>query len=309
LRRWGICWGLLGLALAPMGACGAGVRIALVAEASVAGDAIVLADLLPGGPVAARVRGVAEGVALGSTPALGAARRLRGAVVAEAIEQSGLPADEFAIPDVIVVQRTGRALDGVEILAAIQAAVGEFSLSSGGEAAVLAMRSEEMFWDTGLRVALGNAGLQVREMFVDLSTRRANFRLVTNSGTGVEFAVGGQVAAKRSGVQEIPQETRAASRGTNLRRMVGPKRETHASESGAMARGAGVSEQFVNLPVAIAAGGLGQIWLHSENSNIVMQVKALQAGRIGETIRVRLPQSGRTMRAVVTGPAALEAIF
>jgi hypothetical protein len=268
-----------------------------------------LADLLPGGRVAARVRGVAEGVALGNTPALGTARRLRGAVVAQAIEQSGLRADEFAIPDVIVVERAGRALDGAEILAAIQAAVGEFSLSSGGEAAVLAMRSEEMFWDTGLRVALGNAGLQVREMFVDLSTRRANFRLVTNSGAGVELAVVGRVAAKVSGVQEISQQTRTGTGGTNLRRMVGPKRETDVSESVATARTAGVSQQFLNLPVAIAAGGLGQIWLHSENSSIVMQVKALQAGRIGETIRVRLPQSGRTMRAVVTGPAALEAIF
>jgi Chaperone for flagella basal body P-ring formation len=275
----------------------------------VAGDAIVLADLLPRGPLPARVRGVAEGVALGSTPALGAARRLRGAVVAEAIEQSGLPADEFVIPDVIVVERAGRALDGAEICAAIQAAVGEFSLSSGGEAAVLAMRPEDMFWDAGLRVALGNAGLQVQEMFVDLSTRRANFRLVTNSGAGVEFAVVGRVAAKVSAVQEISQETRTVSRGTKLRRMVEPKRETRVSESGAIARTAGVSDQFLSLPVAIAAGGLGQIWLHSENSNIVMQVKALQAGHMGETIRVRLPQSGRTMRAVVTGPAALEATF
>jgi hypothetical protein len=305
--RLGIWWGLVGLALAPLGACGANAPIVLVAEASVAGDAIVLADLLPGGPLAARVRDLAAGVALGSTPALGAARRLRGAVVAEAIEQSGLRADEFAIPDVIVVERVGRALDGAEICAAIQAAVGKFSLSSGGEAAVLAMRPEEMVWDTALRVALGNAGLQVQEMFVDLSTRRANFRLVTNSGAGVEFAVAGRVAARARRIQETSLETNSLSGETRLRRLVGPRGETDVSEGGS--RTPGVSDQFLNLPVAIAAGGLGQIWLHSDNSSIVMQVKALQAGRVGETIRVRLPQSGRTMRAVVTGPAALEAIF
>jgi Chaperone for flagella basal body P-ring formation len=305
--RLAILLGMLSLAFAPVG--GAAGRISLVAEASVAGDAIVLADLLPGGAMAGRVRGVARGVELGSTPQLGTPRRLRGVAVAEAIEQSGLGVDEFAIPDVIVVQRAGRPLDGAEILATIQAAVEEFSLSSGGEAAVLAMRPEEMLWDTALRVAPGDAGLQVREMFVDLATRRASFRLVTNSGAGVEFAVLGRIAAKASRLREISQSSVQISGGAKLLRFAGPKRDRNASESAAIAGKAGVSDEFLNLPVAITAGGLAQIWLHSENSSIVMQVKALQAGRIGETIRVRLPQSGRTMRAVVTGPAALEAIF
>ena len=298
---------VLSLAFAPLSSAAA--QIALVADVSVAGDAIVLADLLPGGRVVERVRGVARGVDLGSTPQLGAARRLRGAAVAEAIEHSGLQPDEFAIPDVIVVQRASRPLDGAEILATIQAAVGEFSLSSGGEAAVLAMRPEEMLWDTALRVALGDAGLQVREMFVDLWARRASFRLVTNSGAGVEFAVLGRIAAKPSGVREISQSASQIFGGTKLLRFVGPKRDRNASESAAIPGKAGALDKFLNLPVAIVAGGLAQIWLHSENSSIVMQVKALQAGRVGETIRVRLPQNGRTMRAVVTGPAALEAIF
>jgi hypothetical protein len=305
--RLAILLGVLSLAFAPLGS--AAGKIALVAEASVVGDAIVLADLLPGGRVAERVRGVARGVDLGSTPQLGIPRRLRGVAVAEAIEKGGLRADEFAIPDVIVVERAGRPLDGAEILATIRAAVGEFSLSSGGEAAVLGMQQEDMLWDTGLRVAPGDAGLQVREMFVELETRRANFRLVTNWGTGVEFAVLGRMAAKTSGVREISRNASQISGGAKLRRFVGPKGDTNVSESAAIASKAGVSDQFLNLPVAVAAGGLAQIWLHSENSSIVMQVKALQAGRVGETIRVRLPQNGRTMRAVVTGPAALEAIF
>jgi hypothetical protein len=305
--RLAIFLGMLNLVFAPLGS--AARKIALVTEVSVVADAIVLADLLPGGGMVERVREVARGVKLGSTPQLGTPRRLRGTAVAEAIEQSGLRADDFAIPDVVVVERAGRPFDGAEILATIQAAVGEFSLSSGGEAAVLAMRPEEMLWDTALRVALGDAGLQVREMFVDLSTRRASFLLVTNSGTGVEFAVLGRIAAKTSRVREISESALQDSGGANLRHFVGPKRDNRVSNSTAIPGKAGVSDEFLNLPVAIAAGGLAQIWLHSENSRIVMQVKALQAGRVGETIRVRLPQSGRTMRAVVTGPAELEAIF
>ena len=307
MTRLAILLAMLTLVFAPLGS--AASKIGLVTEVSVVADAIVLADLLPGGGMAERVREVARGVELGSTPQLGTPRRLRGAAVAEAIEQSGLRADDFAIPDVIVVERAGRPLDGVEILATIQAAVGEFSLSSGSEAAVLAMRPQEMLWDTALRVALGDAGLQVREMFVDLSTRRASFRLVTNSGTGVEFAVLGRIAAKADGVRGISQSALPISGRTELHRFVGPKRDSNTSESARIAGKARVSDQFLNLPVAIAAGGLAQIWLHSENSSIVMQVKALQAGRVGETIRVRLPQSGRTMRAVVTGPAELEANF
>ena len=305
--RLAILLGMLNLVFAPLGS--AASKIALVTEVNVVADAIVLADLLPSGGMAERVREVARGVELGSTPQLGTPRRLRGAAIAVAIEQSGLRADDFAIPDVIVVERAGRPLDGVEILATIQAAVGEFSLSSGGEAAVLAMRPEDMLWDTALRVALGDAGLQVREMFVDLSTRRASFRLVTNSGTGVEFAVLGRIAAKADEVREISQSALPISGRTELHRFVGPKRDSNVSESARIPGKARVSDQFLNLPVAIAAGGLAQIWLHSENSSIVMLVKALQAGRVGETIRVRLPQSGRTMRAVVTGPAELEAIF
>src|SRR5271166_1243611 len=70
--------------------CQAGaVRIALLAEAKIPGDAIALAD----------------SILLGKTPQSGTSRYLRAATVAEAIERTGNSPSSFAIPEMIAVQR------------------------------------------------------------------------------------------------------------------------------------------------------------------------------------------------------------
>jgi len=103
----------LGLAIGAVAARGGEMSlapIALVAQAQVVGDAIVLADLLPR-DVAGRVRRMGEGVLLGRTPQLGSVRQLRGFAVAEAVERGGLRPIDFVIPEVIAVERAGRAVE------------------------------------------------------------------------------------------------------------------------------------------------------------------------------------------------------
>src|SRR5271166_3343594 len=127
--------------------CQAGaVRIALLAEAKIPGDAIVLADLLPSG-VPARVRALADSILLGKTPQSGTSRYLRAATVAEAIQRTGISPSTFEIPEVIAVQRLDRPLDGEEILACLRHAIPRFSLSSGQEAALLALQQGNLNWD------------------------------------------------------------------------------------------------------------------------------------------------------------------
>jgi hypothetical protein len=294
--------------------------IALVAQAQVVGDAIVLADLLPR-DVAGRVRRVGEGVLLGRTPQLGAVRQLRGFAVAEAVERGGLRPIDFVIPEVIAVERAGRPMDSREILASIRAEAGSFSLASGAEAAVLAMQGQDLSWDSGLRVPLAGAGLTVQDVSVDLAARVAKFRMVAEfAGGGVAFAVLGNIVRRREVATASPGRGNAAvggalasvgdatvepdqAGGRTLRTSEQAKvRRLQKSETEA-------SEDFADLPVLIAAGKTGALWLHSENSSIVVQVQALQAGHAGETIRVRLPLSGKTLRARVGSEGQLEAAF
>src|SRR5271165_3934255 len=277
--------------------CQAGaVRIALLAEAKIPGDAIVLADLLPSG-VPARVRALADSILLGKTPQSGTSRYLRAATVAEAIERAGTAPSSFEIPEMIAVQRLDRPLDGEEILASIRHAIAKFPLSSGQEAALLALQQGNLNWDAALRVPLGDARLQAREISVDLVAGRAEIRMTAESlARSIVFAV----------VAKIPCAELAAVQDAN-----GPaiaRQVTFHGASRAQSLTPSAQDPAV-APLLIAAGHRAQLHLHSEHSSILLEVQALQAGRAGETIRVRLPVSGRTLRAQVTGFQILDAVF
>src|SRR5271156_51955 len=169
------------------------VRIALLAEAQIPGDAIVLADLLPA-DVHGKIRALADSILLGKTPQSGTWRYLNGPLVEETIEHTGISAANFDIPGVIAVQRLDRPLGGEEILANMRRSLGRFSLSSGEELALLALREDDVVWDAALRVPLGDARLRVQEILVDLSAGRAQFRMTAQSQAhGVPFDVIGNL--------------------------------------------------------------------------------------------------------------------
>lgn len=272
------------------------VRIALLAEAKIPGDAIVLADLLPSG-APARVRALADSISLGKTPQSGTSRYLRAATVAEAIERTGTSPSSFEIPEIIAVRRLDRPLDGEEILASIRNAIAKFPLSPGQEAALLALQQGNLSWDAALRVPLGDARLQTREISVDLVAGRAEIRMTAESpARSIVFAV----------VAKTARAELAATEDAN-----GPAIAQQASLHGASREQslAPTAEDPAVAPVLIAAGHSAQLHLHSEHSSILLQVQALQTGHAGETIRVRLPVSGKTLRAQVTGLQTLDAVF
>lgn len=51
------------------------------------------------------------------------------------------------------------------------------------------------------------------------------------------------------------------------------------------------------------------LYLHSENSFATLQVRPLEAGALGDSIRVRIPSNGHTLRARVVGTDLLDATF
>ena len=285
---------LLACVFFPRAALSRPARIALLSEAQIPGDSILLGDLLPL-DVPARVRALADSILLGKTPQSGTARYLRAPMIAEAIERAGASAAGFEIPDVIAVQRHDRPLDAEEILVNLRVAMPRFSLSAREEEALLGVQSSDVVWDAALRVPLGPARLQVQEVQADLSAGRLEARMaVETPGNAITFAVFASLA--HAPLAEI---SAAQAPGTAF--------QVHLASRGSVA--SSHANDAPEAPVLIATGHFAQMYLHSANSSIVLQVQALQAGHAGETIRVRLPATGKTLRARVTGAQTVDAIF
>jgi len=275
--------------------CGA-VRIALLTDVSVSGDAILLADLLPK-DTPGEVREAVGEVALGIAPQIGSVRRLRGKSVADAMEQAGIELERFAIPEAISVERDSRLLSSEEILASVHHALGRFSLSAEEAAVLRGVAGGDIFWESGLRVPLGDARLSVEDLAVDFEAGLARFRVAVGAEErGLPFEVFARVPARKAGVVNAVRTAQTAGRLVLAGAVSARVEKSSAVES---AEG----------PVLVALGKTARLRLHSENSVIWLDVKALQAGHAGETIRVSVPASGRTLRARVSGVRELEAVF
>ncbi len=289
--------GALGCTLFAGNSEGGAARIALLAQVRISGDAILLANLLPE-DVSGKVRELASGISLGKTPQNGSARILQAAMVAETLERSGIASAQFVIPEVISVERAGRVLSGEEILGSLRGAVTGFSLSSGGRAALMAVQARDLAWESGLRVPLGDARLKVLDLAVDMAARQARFRVAAESEAhGVPFEVFARLPASK-----VLLAGNALGKSQVVERLV------PASAPRALAITLSGTEA-ADGPVLVAAGKSARLRLHSQNSNILLDVQALQAGHAGETIRVRVLASGRTLRARVVGERELDAIF
>jgi hypothetical protein len=282
-----------------IGECGA--RIALLTDARVSGDAILLADLLPKDAPGEVREGVGE-VALGIAPQIGSVRRLRGTRVADAMEQAGIDLERFAIPEVISVERDSRLLSSEEILASVHRALGRFSLSVEEAAALVGVEGGDIFWESGLRVPPGDAHLSVEDLAVDAEAGLARFRVAVGAEEhGLPFEVFARVPARKAAVVNTARTTQTAGRLVLAGAIQAAAGKTPADKPNATG--------VVEGPVLVAQGKTARLRLHAENSVIWLDVKALQAGHAGETIRVSVPASGRTLRARVAGARELEAVF
>jgi len=68
-------------------------------------------------------------------------------------------------------------------------------------------------------------------------------------------------------------------------------------------------EPFQRHADAVSTHRLATLHLRSVNSFATLQVRPLEAGAIGQSIRVRVPSNGHTLRASVVGSDLLEAEF
>jgi len=266
---------LLAFLLAP-GSKAGGLRIALLASTEVQSDTILLANLLPSG-ASRRIRGSAQQISLGSAPQDGSARFFTRDSLAFAIAAGGLSPSDFAIPAAVTVRRSGRLITRDEVLAALQSAQAQNLLSD-----YPSLQLQDLAFDASVRVPRGDPGLQVTQISFDPLLDRARIRLWPRNAPGVlPFYVTARVSAGFSQPLAVRQVAAVRPRSQN------PKP--------------------ISAPVLVATGHLARLHLHSPDMDMLLEVRPLQPGHLGDVIRVSLPGTGRTFQARVTGNGYLDA--
>jgi hypothetical protein len=270
---------LFAVAFASSGACAGGLRVTLLADAEVQGDTILLANLLPENASRA-LRTAAEAISLGAAPQNGSARRFRRDAILAALQSGTLSPSSFLIPEVVTVRRAGRPLTREETLAAIQSALAKSHIADPPE-----FRSEDLTLDTALEVPGTDAQLEVTQIAFDEAIGRARFRLQPHTAPGANaFYVTARVAPEAS----------AAVSANAARFEPWTSSKTHSA---------------VDSPVLVDPRQFARLHLRSPSADMLLAVKPLQRGHLGETIRVRLPSSGKTLQARVAGKDFLEGVF
>jgi hypothetical protein len=266
------------LAILAVGSVQAGtLRVALLAETQVQGDAIFLVNLLPR-MVPANLRNAADNIPLGTSPQSGTTRILSRSAILSAIEGGGLLTSAFAVPEIVRVQRAGRILTRDEVYSAIQSALRKTPIEG-----ISPFEPEGLCLEAAVHVPPGDARLEVTQITFDQAIGRARFRLWPQSAPEI---VPFYVTAR------IP---------------FGPKRGTKSPISAVIFDAHGAPR--LSSPVLVEGGHYARLHLHSQNSNMILEVKPLERGHLGETIRVRLPVSGKTLQARVVGSGDLDASF
>jgi hypothetical protein len=262
------------------GARPGGLRIALLADAEIRGDSIFLANFLP--PDASRaVRAAAEKIMLGATPQNGTSRILSRSSVVAAVTENGLSASAFLIPELMTVQRAAHLVTREEVFAAIQRALAGVKIAE-----LPAFGLDDISLNASVLLPDQESQLEVTQITFDEFIGRARFRLWAKSAPGVHpFYATARIPSASPGMAVSPLHSLNAD---FLPFLPAPQ---------------------VASPVLVEAGRAARLHLHSPNSSMMLQVKPLQRGRLGQTIRVRMPSNGKTLQARVIGEGFLDATF
>jgi len=247
------------------------LRIALLANAQVQGDAVLLADFMPP-HIPRELRAVAESISLGPAPQIGSTRTFSRATLAAALEDARLSRDSFLVPEFLTARRAGHFLTQQDVFTAIEAA-----LTKNKNVPVPALRPQDLTLESIIEVPDGPSTLEVTQMTFDESIRRARFRLWPRNAPGtLPFYVTAPIKTEKSS-QPIS----------------GPNASALSAKSA----------------ILVDPRQLARLHLHSANSTMLLLVRPLQPGHLNETIRVRLVASGRTLQAKVIAANSLDATF
>jgi hypothetical protein len=276
--RW---WRILLLfcgASAPAIATSGVLRVVLLTDAEVRGDTILLANLLP--PNVPRALCDAAGkIVLGSAPQTGASRRLSQDAIIAAIQDAGMPPTSFVVPPTVTVHHTAHRLTPQDVWPAIQSFLEKHPVDQLGS-----LRPADLSLDASVATTGDIIKIAVTRLTFDAALRHASFRLRLQNVAGAQPV---HVTAR------IPSPSADAPHPWF--RQIAMSHDVHPPA--------------VDALVMVDPRQSARLRLHSTDSEMLLAVQPLQRGHLGETIRVRLRASGKTLQALVVGENALDAIF
>jgi Chaperone for flagella basal body P-ring formation len=245
-------------------------RVALLPHVEVQTDAVTLAQLLPqSAPLA--IRHASADISFGAAPSYGSSRVIGSSEIVSAMQAAGMPPHQFVIPVRVSVRRASRALAPEEVFYAIEA-----SYQKQFPDAKVAFSADDLEFNSSVSVPPGAAGLKVVALRYDEMLDREIFRLVSDSSPSlVPFEVG----------LRVPRLPTAPAKNDSPVTAPAP------------------------VPVLVDPRSPARLTLVSQDAEIQMQVRPLQRGHLGDSIRVRVPRNGRTFFARVTGPGTVQASF
>jgi len=262
------------LLLSVLGAAGnldAGpLRISLLADTAVTTDVIVLADLLPSG-LSNEVRRRGEGVVLGKAPQPGSARVFARESIVAILGSSALAGMPFNVPPTMTVWRKTPALSRKIVWQSIQSAAARRGVALSKDAS-----PDTLLWLPPESTEADETSFEVSDVMFDPLLKQARFRLqLAGYPQTPSFYVWCPVGGGNYGSTHSPTLQKAVH---DEAEMVNPRR-------------------------------MATLQLHSRNSMATLQVRPLQAGSVGQIVRVRIPSNGHTLTARVLAANVLEAEF
>ncbi|HTR48895.1 MAG TPA: flagella basal body P-ring formation protein FlgA [Verrucomicrobiae bacterium] len=283
-------------------------RVSLLEQVEVRGNSIFLSDLLPS-QVPAVMRTSAQGILIGIAPQPGSTRVLDGDKLAGMIGAAN-GVDEIDIPKEIVVRRAGCKITREEVIAVIRAALIHSGLPDAD------LRPDDLRVFPSVMVSSADTSLQVRRVDFDDTLNQAKF-LMAERGS-VPFLVTAQFRdtnLMRAATQESTPAPVAAPASAALPAAVAANVDVAVPAVPAarpmlrLASGSLVSASQFAGPPLVEPGKAAVLFLNSGTMRMLLDVTALERGSLNQTVRVRLPGTGKILHAQVTGERRLVASF
>jgi flagellar basal body P-ring formation chaperone FlgA len=248
---------------------------ALLAEARVSGDSVRLSDLLPVGASDA-LRRAAQQIRLADAPSPGGRLALPADQIAAALPEAARKA--VLIPPAVLVLRAPRTLTSEEVLEALRSS----RLPADAGFSPARLQAEDLHFSAPVRVAAEDARLQVRQADFDPALGLARFVLASAADPrALPFLVTARLPAPGPQASALLASAKPALAGAPLGR----------------------------TPAWVEPGQLARLHVASASLQMFLEVLPLERGGLHDTVRVRLPSSGRVLRGEVVAPGRLEARF
>lgn len=256
------------------------------------------------------MRNSARSLLIGLAPQPGSTRILDGEKIADLIAGAD-SATEIDIPRQIIVRRVGRTILREEVIAAIRAALKHSGLPDAD------LQPDDLRVFPSVMVSSDDAKLEVRRVDFDETLNQAKF-LMSERGA-LPFLVTAQFR-DASLIEAATQDTvSVASAAENRGRFVasatpdgGHTKMGADSDDARMIRltsGALINATRAQGPTLVQAGKAATLFLNSGTMQMLLDVTAIDRGSLHQVIRVKLPGTGKVLRAQVVGDRRLEAAF